>query len=255
MNGLNGSSHRTGLHMNGLAAVPSSPQQYHNQVAPFGVGDWAISDDEAFPAAAHPHYGDAPVEPTTWYDNNPDVAVEHAVQNLLDALGVDEGEHTAGTPGRVARAWREMLWGYNEDPTDHLATDFPAPDDPGLIVMHGISFASTCAHHMLPFSGTATVAYHPHPGQRIVGLSKLARLVHGYAARLQVQERIGHQTAAGIMNKLNPSGAICLITARHDCMRLRGVREPIAEATTEARKGMWADHEITLIHRLHAGAH
>ncbi|MCV7200215.1 GTP cyclohydrolase I [Mycobacterium angelicum] len=240
--------------MNGLAAVPSAPQQHHNQVAPFGLGGWAITDEEMGPASDYPpHYGDPAATPMPWYDSNPDMAVEQAVRNLIDALGVDEGEHTAQTPARVARAWREMLWGYNEVPEDHLDTDFPAPDDPGLIVMHGISFASTCAHHLLPFSGTATIAYRPHPGQRIVGLSKLARLVHGYAARLQVQERIGHQAAAGIMRKLNPSGAMCVITARHDCMRLRGVREPIAEATTEARKGMWLDHEITLIHRLHAG--
>lgn len=146
-----------------------------------------------------------------------------------------------------------MSWGYNEVPERHLETDFPAPEDPGLVVMHGISFSSTCAHHLLPFSGTASVAYRPHPGQRIVGLSKLARLVHGYAARLQVQERIGHQVAAGIMGKPNPSRALCIITSRHDCMRLRGVREPDAETSTEVRKGMWLEHEISLIHRLHTG--
>ncbi|WP_264079148.1 GTP cyclohydrolase I [Mycobacterium szulgai] len=144
-------------------------------MAPFGLGDWAISDDEMGPASDYPpHYGEPAATPMPWYDSNPDMAVEQAVRNLIDALGVDEGEHTAQTPARVARAWREMLWGYNEVPEDHLDTDFPAPDDPGLIVMHGISFASTCAHHLLPFSGTATIAYRPHPGQRIVGLSKLA---------------------------------------------------------------------------------
>ncbi len=120
--------------------------------------------------------------------------------------------------------------------------------------MHGISFSSTCPHHLLPFTGTATIAYRPHPGQRIVGLSKLARLVDGYAARLQVQERIGQQAVDGIMRRLNPSGAMCIITARHDCTRLRGVRDPAAEATTEARKGIWSDHEMALIHRLHGGA-
>lgn len=141
--------------------------------------------------------------------------------------------------------------GYDEAPEDHLNTDFPAPENPGIVVMHGISFASTCAHHLLPFSGTGTVAYRPHPGQRIVGLSKLARLVHGYAARLQVQERIGHQAVTGIMRKFKPSRAICVVTAHHDRMRPRGVRESRAEANTEARKGMWHEHELTLIHRLH----
>ncbi len=238
-----------------MTAAPSAPRQFRYQMPPLGLSAWAMTDDEVAHGAA-PYAGDfgyRSADSTAWYDNNPDMAVEQAVQQLLDALGVDEGEHTAQTPARVARAWREMLWGYNEVPEDHLDSDFPAPEDPGLIVMHGMSFASTCAHHLLPFSGTATIAYRPHPGQRIVGLSKLARLVQGYAARLQVQERIGHQAAAGIMRKLNPSGAMCVITARHDCMRLRGVREPAAEATTEARKGMWLDHEITLIHRLHAG--
>ncbi len=191
------------------------------------------------------------IDTETFHIDGRDSAVEKAVQQLLEALGMNEGEHTAKTPERVARAWREMLWGYGEVPEDHLDTDFPAPADPGLVVMHGISFASTCAHHLLPFSGRATVAYRPSPGQRVVGISKLARLFHGYAARLQIQERIGHQVAAGIMRKLNPSGAMCLITARHDCMRLRGVCEPHAETTTEARNGSWMDHDITLVHRLH----
>lgn len=238
-----------------MTAIPSAPRQARHQMPPFCSSGWAMTNDEvAHGAAAYPaDIGYQPTDSPAWWDNNADVAVEGAVRQLLSALGVDEGEHTAETPARVARAWREMLWGYNEVPEDHLDTDFPAPDDPGLIVMHGISFASTCAHHLLTFSGTATIAYRPHPGQRIVGLSKLARLVHGYAARLQVQERIGHQATAGIMRKLNPSGAMSVITARHNCMRLRGMREPAAEATTESRKGMWLDREIALIHRLHAG--
>ncbi|KZS57730.1 GTP cyclohydrolase [Mycobacterium ostraviense] len=235
--------------------MPSAPRQATYQMPPFGSSGWAMTNDEvAHGAAAYPaDIGYQATDSPVWWDNNADVAVEGAVRQLLSALGVDEGEHTAETPARVARAWREMLWGYNEVPENHLDTDFPAPDDPGLIVMHGISFASTCAHHLLPFSGTATIAYRPHPGQRIVGLSKLARLVHGYAARLQVQERIGHQATAGIMRKLNPSGAMCVITARHDCMRLRGIREPAAKATTESRKGMWLDREIALVHHLHSG--
>jgi GTP cyclohydrolase IA len=237
-----------------MTAFKSAPRQSNYEIPPLGWNASAITTDEMSQAASYTAELDyLPVDSPGWCADNPDVAVENAVQQLLDALGVDEGEHTAQTPARVARAWREMLWGYNEMPEDHLDTDFPAPEDPGLVVVHGISFASTCAHHLLPFSGTASVAYRPHPGQRIVGLSKLARLVHGYAARLQVQERIGHQVAAGIMRKLNPSGALCVITSRHDCMRLRGVREPGAEATTEARKGMWLEHEITLVHRLHTG--
>ncbi|OBJ52425.1 GTP cyclohydrolase [Mycobacterium sp. 1423905.2] len=182
------------------------------------------------------------------------MAVERAMQQLLDALGINEGDHTAQTPAHGARAWREMLWGYNEVPEDHLDINMPAPAEPGLVVMHGIAFTSTCVHHLLPFSGTATIAYRPRPGQRVADLSALTRLVHGYAARLQVQERIGHQAAAGLMRKLSPSGVMCVITARHDCTRAGGSRVGTAEVTTEARKGSWSDDEIALVHRLHASS-
>lgn len=179
---------------------------------------------------------------------------EVAVKHLLAALGVDEGDHTANTPARVARAWSEMLWGYRENPADHLATTFSAPDNPGLVVVEGIQLTSTCAHHMLPFTGWATVAYRPSPGQNIVGLSKLARVLHGYAARLQVQERIGAQVVDAITDKLRPSGVACLITATHDCMKLRGVGEPHAATTTEARRGLLLDHELSLVHARHHAA-
>jgi GTP cyclohydrolase I len=176
---------------------------------------------------------------------------ELSVKHLLAALGVDEGDHTANTPARVAKAWHEMLWGYREDPAEHLQTTFSAPTNPGLVIVEGISMTSVCAHHMLPFSGWATVAYRPSPGQRIVGLSKLARVLHGYSARMQVQERIGAQTVDAIVAQLRPSGAICLITATHDCMRLRGVREPSAATTTEAKEGLLLEHELALVHQRH----
>lgn len=176
---------------------------------------------------------------------------ELAVKHLLAALGVDEGDHTDNTPARVAKAWRDMLWGYRDNPADHLTTTFSAPANPGLVIVEGITLTSVCAHHMLPFTGWATVAYRPSPGQRIVGLSKLARVVAGYAARLQVQERIGAQTVEAINDRLRPSGVMCLITATHDCMRLRGVREPAAATTTQAREGLLIDHEVAIIHARH----
>lgn len=179
---------------------------------------------------------------------------EAAVKQLLDALGVDEGEHTANTPARVAKAWKEQLWGYQEYPGDYLETTFPAPDDPGLIIQAGIDVQSTCAHHLLPFIGHATVAYRPDHGQRIVGLSKLTRLVYGYSARLQVQERIGAQVADAIMLHLKPAGAACLITASHDCMRLRGVRSPASKTTTVALRGSLPDQDIALMRELHLGS-
>lgn len=176
---------------------------------------------------------------------------EKAVQLLLAAFGVPEDDHTLDTPGRSARAWADILAGYREDPSDHLATTFSAPEDAGLVVVSGITLQSMCAHHLLPFSGLATVAYRPSPGQRIVGLSKLARVVTGYARRLQVQEQIGWQTVEALRTRLNPAGSVVMITANHDCMRLRGAREPHAETTTIAQHGLVLDHEWDSIRRAH----
>lgn len=178
-------------------------------------------------------------------------AAAGAVKLLLDALDVDEADHTANTPDRVAKAWTEMLSGYATDPADHLDVTFSAPSDPGLVIVSGVRLVSTCAHHLLPFTGTATVAYRPSPGQSIVGLSKLARVVQGYAARLQVQERIGSQVIAAIAARLNPSGAAVVITATHQCMSLRGACEPDAVTTTLADYGMLTSEERALIFQEH----
>lgn len=163
-----------------------------------------------------------------------------AVTELLTALGVDEGEHTANTPERVAKAWATALAGYELDPARHLAVTFPAPADPGLVVLSGIRLRSTCAHHLLPITGTATVAYRPGSGSRIVGLSKLARVLGDYAARLQVQERLGFQVANTLQDVLAPHGAACVITAAHGCISLRGVEQPHSVTTTVAVTGAWS---------------
>lgn len=173
-----------------------------------------------------------------------------AVADLLIALGVDEGDHTADTPGRVARAWAEQLTGYLEDPGLHLTRTFSAPEDPGLVIVAGSRIVSTCAHHLLPIVGVATVAYRPRMGQPIVGLSKLARLVDGYARRLQVQERLGRQIADTLVDRLDPLGAACLITASHGCMALRGVAQPAAVTSTQAWAGEWRvkpDHDTAAV--------
>lgn len=175
-----------------------------------------------------------------------------AVKDLLGAFGVPQDDHTHNTHARSAKAWAEILSGYQEDPADHLDVTFSAPRDPGLVVVAGVRLQSMCAHHLLPFSGIATVAYRPSPGQRIVGLSKLARVVTGYARRLQVQEQIGHQTVAALMDRLQPSGAEVIITAAHDCMRLRGVREDGALTTTYASAGLLLDHERAAIREAHS---
>lgn len=174
-----------------------------------------------------------------------------AVRDLLAALGVNEGEHTADTPNRVARAWEDMLWGYHSDPADHLNTTFPAPSDPGLIVQAGIDVQSICAHHLLPFGGFATVAYRPFPGQRVVGLSKLTRVVYGYSARAQIQERIGQQVVDAISDRLEPAGVMAIISASHDCIRLRGARSPNSLTTTVAQRGDLDSNDVAFIHQLH----
>jgi GTP cyclohydrolase I len=178
-------------------------------------------------------------------------AAAAATKQLLDALGIDEGDHTSDTPMRVARAWRDMTWGYREDPSDHLATTFPAPDDPGLIVQAGIDVQSICAHHLLPFGGFATVAYRPSRGQRVVGLSKLTRVVYGYSARAQIQERIGQQVADAIHDRLCPEGVAVIISASHDCIRLRGARSPSSMTTTVAKRGGLAASDMDLVQQLH----
>lgn len=175
-----------------------------------------------------------------------------AVKDLLNAFGVPEDDHTRNTPSRSAKAWGEILAGYTENPADHLDTTFSAPADPGLVIVAGVRLQSMCAHHLLPFSGVATVAYRPSPGQRVVGLSKLARVVSGYARRLQVQEQIGYQTTDAITERLRPSGSMVIITAAHDCMRLRGVREGSALTTTYANSGLLLDHERAAITEAHA---
>ncbi|QHB36703.1 GTP cyclohydrolase I [Mycobacterium phage Lephleur] len=178
-----------------------------------------------------------------------------AVKDLLGAFGVPTDDHTEGTPLRSAKAWSDVLSGYREDPADHLEVTFSAPDDPGQVILAGVQLQSMCAHHLLPFTGMATVAYRPSPGDRVVGLSKLSRVVQGYARRLQVQERIGADTVDAIMARLRPAGAVVLITASHDCMRLRGAQEPHSATTTIASKGLVLPHEWDAVHRAHWSAY
>lgn len=165
--------------------------------------------------------------------------VASSVADLLIALGVEPDSHTADTPRRVAEAWAECLAGYDIDPAAHLDATFTGPSEPGLVVLGGIRVISTCAHHLLPITGTATVAYRPRSGARIVGLSKLARVLHGYARRLQVQEHIGYQVVEAIQRKLDPVGAACIITAAHGCISTRGVVEHGVLTTTQAAIGEW----------------
>lgn len=160
-----------------------------------------------------------------------------AVRDLLAALEVPVDDHTRDTPVRVARSFLELLAGYNEEPGDHLSTTFPGPASSGLVVCRGIRFTSLCAHHLLPFTGIATVAYMPDDGAPIVGLSKLARVLEGYARRLQTQESLAAEVTDTLTARLRTVAAGCVITAHHACMGIRGVRQPDAEMVTSSLSG------------------
>lgn len=167
---------------------------------------------------------------------------EHHARALLGALRVPDTESTKDTPGRLAAALTELTAGMWTDPSDHLAVTFPPEsDDPGMIVVTGIPFCSMCEHHMLPFTGTATVGYLPAKGARIVGLSKLARVVQGYATRPQIQERLGEQVTTAITSRLDTLGSACVIRASHTCMTLRGARAVGAQMVTSHLAGLFRD--------------
>lgn len=159
-------------------------------------------------------------------------AAERAVRDLLLALGEDPtSEHLRRTPARVARAFEELLTPHPVDPTTF-------PNEEGydeLVVVRDIPFHSLCEHHLLPFVGRAHVAYLPK--DRIVGLSKLARVVEHHSRSLQVQERMTQQIANWLEDQLAPRGAGVVLEAEHMCMRLRGVKSPGTMTVTSALRG------------------
>ena len=168
------------------------------------------------------------------------LAAEKAIIDFMDALNLDEGQHTAETPARVAKAWAHRLHGYKENPANHLRKKFPVHGDPGMVIVSGIEFTSTCAHHLLPITGKATVAYRPDPAEgSVVGLSKLSRVFEGYAHRLQVQEKLGQQTVDALEAVLAPIGAAVIISAEHGCMTMRGVQQRGTLTTTVSTAGAW----------------
>lgn len=165
---------------------------------------------------------------------------ETAVAILLRLIGEDPTrEGLRDTPERVARTLTEMTCGYWEDPADILATTFEVACDE-LIVVRDLDFVSLCEHHLLPFTGTATIAYLPN--ERIVGLSKLARLVHLYARRLQIQERLTTQIGEALMTHVAPLGVGVIVQARHTCMTARGIRTD-GEMVTSSLLGVLRTNE------------
>ena len=167
--------------------------------------------------------------------------IERAVREILVAIGEDpEREGVLGTPERVADAYADLFAGLGEDPTRHLEVGFmeSARD---TVLVRDIPLVSLCEHHLLPFIGKAHLGYAPNG--RVVGLSKLARLVEGYARRPQLQERLSAQIADALYESLGSRGSIVVIEADHTCMTARGVQKPGSITVTSAVRGIYEENE------------
>jgi GTP cyclohydrolase I len=164
-------------------------------------------------------------------------SIEKAVRVILKAMGEDpKREGLRDTPKRIAKLYEEVCWGLHEDPAKYLSATFEENHNE-LVVLKDIPFYSLCEHHLLPFMGQAHVAYLPKG--RIVGISKLARVLEAYARRPQVQERLTSQVADLLMEKLNPLGVAVMIQASHTCMTMRGVQKPGSVMVTSAIRGIF----------------
>jgi GTP cyclohydrolase IA len=169
--------------------------------------------------------------------------VQQAVRTLIRWAGDDpDREGLLDTPKRVARAWREYARGYAEDPARHLSRTF---EEVGgydeIVLLRDIPFQSHCEHHLAPIIGKAAIAY--LPSDRVVGISKLARVLHGFARRLQVQERLTAQVADTIWEHLRPQGVAVVIEATHACMTARGVSTPGVMMTTSRMMGVFREDQ------------
>jgi len=169
--------------------------------------------------------------------------VQEAVRTLIRWAGDDPTrEGLIDTPARVGRAWKEYAAGYAEDPARHLARTF---EEVGgydeIVLLKDIPFQSHCEHHLAPIIGRASIAY--LPGDRVVGISKLARVLHGFARRLQIQERLTAEVADCLWDHLHPKGVAVVIEASHACMTARGVRTPGVMMTTSRMMGVFRKDE------------
>ncbi len=185
-----------------------------------------------------------PLEETYPPEHRVDVPrIERAVREILIAIGEDPGrEGLRGTPGRIARTYEFLFAGLGEDPAYHLKTGFQE-DHREMVLIRDIPFTSTCEHHFLPMVGKAHVGY--IPDGKVVGLSKLVRLVEGYSRRPQLQERLTAQVADTLHEELEARGAIVVVEANHLCMTVRGVQKPGSMTVTSAVRGIYAKDQRT----------
>jgi GTP cyclohydrolase I len=170
--------------------------------------------------------------------------IEAAVLEILRAIGEDpEREGLRETPRRIAEMYAELFSGLHRDPAVHLEVGFEDEEHHEMVVLKDIPFYSSCEHHLLPFHGVAHVGYVPNG--RIVGISKVARVVETLARRPQVQERLTSQIADLLMDRLHAKGAAVVIEAEHLCMTMRGVKKPGSVMVTSAMRGLFRDDART----------
>ncbi len=163
--------------------------------------------------------------------------IEKAVHEILEAVGEDPNrEGLKDTPARVGRMYAELLEGMQHEPSEHMQSIFHEEYDE-IVLLRDIPFYSVCEHHMMPFIGKAHVAY--LPDGKVLGVSKLARLVDAFARRLQVQERLTAQIADFLMENLKPKGVSVVLEASHSCMTIRGIKKPDAVMVTSALRGIF----------------
>jgi len=181
-------------------------------------------------------------EPSTPMDLD---RIERAVREILEAIGENpDRDGLVRTPERVARMYAEIFGGLHEDPAQHLTVTFEAEHDE-MVLVRDIPLYGACEHHLIPFAGRAHVAYIPGPDGRITGLSKIARLVEGFARRPQVQERLTTQIADALATVLQPDGVLVMIEAEHLCMSMRGVKKPGTLTVTSAVRGLFKTNPAT----------
>jgi len=176
-----------------------------------------------------------------WWEPKAENDIESSVVRLIEYIGDDiTREGLVETPKRVIKSFDRIYGGYEMDPEKIMKT-FSEDDCDEMVVLKDITMHSTCEHHMLPFNGVAHIAYIPNG--RVIGVSKLARLLEIYSRRLQIQERIGEQVTNALMKYLKPKGAACVIEARHSCMTARGVEQQTSTMVTSSIKGVFKEKQ------------
>jgi len=171
-------------------------------------------------------------------------AFENAVKIMMESVGEDPSrEGLLKTPSRVRKAYEFMYGGYKEDPNDILNSALFTSSNDEMVLIKDIELYSTCEHHLLPIIGRAHVAY--IPDGKVVGLSKIPRVVDVFSRRMQIQEQLTEQIAAAIMETINPKGVAVVIQARHMCMEMRGVEKINSTTTSSALRGLFKSDEKT----------